>query len=88
MHFSNQQKVALLLRTWPLFDKSEKKQGRFTPGTNIPIKSPKDIQKSKTEYLLLLSWNIKEEIMKQEKNFLKNGGKFIVPFPSPRIISK
>ena len=61
-----------------------KKQGRFTPGTNIPIKSPKDIQKSKTEYLLLLSWNIKEEIMKQEK-FLKNGGKFIVPFPHQEL---
>ena len=69
------------------FDKSEKKQGCYTPGTNILVKSPKDIQKSKTEYLLLLSWNIKEEIMKQEKNFLKTGGKFIVPFPSPRIIS-
>lgn len=70
------------------FDKSEKKQGCYTPGTNILVKSPKDIQKSKTEYILLLSWNIKEEIMKQEKNFLKSGGKFIVPFPSPRIISK
>ena len=38
------------------------------------------------DYLLLLSWNLKKEIIKQEKNFVKNGGKFIIPFPSPKIL--
>ena len=70
------------------FDKSKLKQGCFTPGTNIKIKNPLDIKKSKTNYLLLLSWNIKDEIIKQEKKFLNDGGKFIIPFPSPRIITK
>jgi len=71
-----------------VFDKSKLKQGCFTPGTYIKIKNPLDIEKSKTNYLLLLSWNIKDEIIKQEKKFLNDGGKFIIPFPSPRIIIK
>ncbi|OUV61079.1 MAG: hypothetical protein CBC82_06990 [Cellvibrionales bacterium TMED122] len=70
-----------------VFDKSKLKQNCFTPGTLIKIKSPKEIKKIKTHYLLILSWNIKDEIMKQENNFLKKGGKFIIPFPHPRVIN-
>ncbi len=70
-----------------VFDKSKLKHNCFTPGTLIKIKSPSDIKKTKIHYLLILSWNIKDEIMKQENNFLKNGGKFIVPFPRPRVIN-
>ncbi len=68
------------------FDKSKLKQNCFTPGTYIKVKSPSEINKIKPDYLLLLSWNIKDEILKQEKKFLKNGGKFIIPFPSPKIL--
>ena len=70
-----------------VFDKSKLKQNCFTPGTLIKIKSPKEIQKTIVHYLLILSWNIKDEIMKQENNFLKDGGKFITPFPKPRVIN-
>ena len=70
-----------------VFDKSKLKQGRFTPGTNIKIIDPRYISNKNIDYLLILSWNIKKEIMKQEKEFLKNGGKFIIPFPKPRIIN-
>ena len=70
------------------FDKSKLKQGCLTPGTQIKVKDPKDIKKTDIQYLLLLSWNLKKEIIKQEKNFIKKGGKFIVPFPSPKIIKK
>ena len=70
-----------------VFDKSKLKQGRFTPGTNIKIKSPEKISKKNIDYLLILSWNIKKEIMKQEKLFRKKGGKFIIPFPKPKIIN-
>lgn len=70
------------------FDKSKLKQNCFTPGTNIKIKNPYEINKIKPDYLLLLSWNIKGEILKQEKKFIKNGGKFIIPFPSPKILTK
>ena len=70
-----------------VFDKSKLKQGLFTPGTNIEIKNPKFISRKNVDYLLILSWNIKEEIIKQEKKFLKEGGKFIIPFPQPKIIN-
>ncbi len=71
-----------------VFDKSKLKQGCFTPGTQIRIKSPSDIKKTNIQYLLLLSWNLKKEIIKQEKFFIQNGGKFIIPFPTPKIIKK
>ena len=70
------------------FDKNKLKQKCLTPGTYIKVKDPKEINKTKTEYLLLLSWNIKDEIFKQEREFIKKGGKFIIPFPSPRVINQ
>ena len=69
-----------------VYDKSKLKQGKYTPNTNIKIKDPKEITSKKIDYLLLLSWNIKKEILKQEKKFIKRGGKFIIPFPKPRIL--
>jgi SAM-dependent methyltransferase len=69
-----------------VYDKSVLKNKKFTPGTNIEINLPKKIDRKNIDYLLLLSWNIKKEILKQEKNFLKKGGKFIIPFPKPKII--
>jgi len=69
-----------------VFDKSKLKQGRFTPGTNIRIVDPKHISKKKVDYLIILSWNIKDEIIKQEKDFFRSGGKFIIPFPEPKIL--
>ena len=71
-----------------VFDKSKLKQGLFTPGTQIKIKNSQDIKKTNIDYLLLLSWNLKKEIIKQEKNFIKNGGQFIIPFPSPKILKR
>ena len=68
-----------------IYDKSKIKQGKYTPGTHIKIIDPKYINANKTNYLLLLSWNIAKEIAKQEKKFLKNNGKIIVPFPIPKI---
>jgi len=69
-----------------VFDKSKIKQNRYTPGTNIKILSPSLINRNNVDFLLILSWNIKNEIMEQEAKFRKNGGKFIIPFPNPRII--
>ena len=70
-----------------VFDKSKLKQGHFTPGTNIKVRDPKNISRKDIDYLLILSWNIKKEIIEQEKKFSKMGGKFIVPFPKPKIIN-
>ena len=66
--------------------KSKLKIGRFTPGTNVKIKDPKYISKKNVDYLIILSWNIKNEIVKQENRFFKNGGRFIIPFPKPQIL--
>ena len=43
----------------------------FTPGTNILVRNPKYISRKNTDYLIILSWNIKDEIIRQEKVFLK-----------------
>ena len=71
-----------------IFDKSKLKQNKFTLGSKIPIKDPKFIAKKNVDYLLLLSWNLKKEIIKQEKNFLEKGGRLIIPFPKPKVVSK
>ncbi len=71
-----------------VYDKSKLKQKRYTPGTNIKIENPNNIRKSRIDYLLVLSWNIIKEIMKQEAHFSRKGGKFIIPFPTPRILNK
>ena len=67
------------------FDRSKLKQKKFTPGTNIKIIDPSLINQLPVNYLLLLSWNLKKEILKQQKKFVSKGGKFIVPFHRPRI---
>ncbi len=69
------------------YDKSKLKQERYTPGTFIKIKKPSELRRKNIDYLLILSWNIKNEIIKQEKKFKQEGGKFIIPFPYPRIIN-
>ena len=68
------------------YDKSNLKKGRFTPGTNIKIHLPKYISRQNIDYMLLLSWNLRSEILKQEIQFLRQGGKFIITFPEPRVI--
>jgi len=65
-------------------DRNPYKQGKFLPGTHIPILHPDKIRKTKPDYVLILPWNIKEEIMKQLSYIDNWGGKFIVPIPEVR----
>jgi hypothetical protein len=67
-------------------DRNPKKQGLFTPGTHIPIFAPEKIFETKPDYVLILPWNIKEEIMEQMKHIRDWGGKFVVPIPEPIIL--
>jgi len=69
-----------------IFDKSKLKQNKFAPGSRIKVLDPSLISKNNVDYLILLTWNIKKEIAKQEKFFLSSNGKFITPFPIPKII--
>lgn len=66
-------------------DLNPNKQGLYLPGSHIPIKNPSEIKRTKPNYILILPWNIKEEIMKQ-LNFIKAwGGKFITVIPQIEI---
>lgn len=67
-------------------DRSPHKQGRFLPGTHLPIYHPDQIKKTRPEYVVLLPWNLKEEIMAQLQFIHEWGGKFIIPIPEPMII--
>ncbi len=67
-------------------EKSQLKIGMYTPGTHIPIYPDKKLMEDKPDYALLLSWNFADEIMKNLKDFSIQGGKFIIPFPNPRIV--
>lgn len=69
-----------------IVDKSELKQGLYTPGAHMLIYPPEKIYQEKPDYLLILSWNIADEIRKRLKNFHDAGGKFIIPVPKIKII--
>ena len=60
-------------------ENNSRKINKFTPGTHIKIVKDKLLEKSKIKYALLLSWNYKKFFIKNSK-FIKNGGKFILPF--------
>lgn len=68
-------------------ERSEAKFGLKTAGTNIPIKSEADMRRAQPDYLLVLPWHFIDEFKKREQDFLKSGGKFIVPCPRFEIIS-
>jgi len=66
-------------------DRSPHKQGKFLPGTHIPIYHPDKIRETCPDYLLILPWNIKEEVMEQMA-YIKNwGGRFVLPIPQVEI---
>lgn len=66
-------------------DRSPYKQGLYLPGTHIPIFHPDKIQETKPDYLLILPWNLKDEIMSQMAYIRDWGGKFIVPIPEVKV---
>ncbi len=68
-------------------DRNPYKQGKYTPGTHIPILAPERIRETKPDYLFILPWNLRDEIMSQMSFVRDWGGQFIVPIPKPRIIA-
>lgn len=61
------------------------KQGRFLPGTHIPIYHPDKIRETKPDYVVVLPWNLKDEIMEQLQFIREWGGRFVVPIPEVEI---
>ena len=66
-------------------DRSPHKQGRFLPGNHIPIYHPDRIKETKPDYVVILPWNLKDEIMAQLQFVREWGGRFIVPIPKATI---
>jgi hypothetical protein len=68
-------------------DRNPYKHGRFTPGTHIPIFAPERLRETRPDYVLILPWNLKDEIMAQHGYIRDWGGQFIVPIPQARVYS-
>jgi hypothetical protein len=67
-------------------DRNPYKQGKFLPGTHIPIYAPEEIEQQRPDYVFILPWNVKDEIVAQLAHIHEWGGRFIVPIPSPRVL--
>lgn len=67
-------------------DRSPHKQGLFLPGTRLPIYAPEVIDEVRPDYLLILPWNLEQEITRDLARIREWGGKFIVPIPTARVV--
>ncbi len=67
-------------------DRSALKQGTLTPGMHIPVLPVDAVLERQPDYLLILAWNFAEEVMRQQDEYRRRGGRFIVPIPIPRVV--
>ena len=67
-------------------DRSTVKQGYYTPGTHLLIRPPEALLEEMPDYVLLLTWNFAEEILAQQDEYRREGGRFIIPIPEVRVI--
>ena len=67
-------------------DRNPYKHGRFTPGMHIPIHPVEALDQARPDYVLILPWNLKDEIVQQMRHIGEWGGRFVVPIPSVHLI--
>jgi SAM-dependent methyltransferase len=68
-------------------DRNLHKQGLCMPGVHLLIRDPAALLDERPEYVLLLAWNFKDEIMRQQAEYRERGGRFVVPVPAPTVVS-
>jgi len=68
-------------------DKNVHKQGKYMPGVRIRIDEPEKLMEDRPDYVVILPWNFRDEIIRQQQAFLEAGGKFLVPIPDLEIVS-
>ena len=67
-------------------DRSPHKQGRFLPGTRIPVRAPVDLLAARPDFVFILPWNLRDEIVRQMEAIREWGGRFVVPIPTLRVL--
>jgi hypothetical protein len=68
-------------------DRNPRKQGRLVPGTRIPIHAPERLEETRPEYVVILPWNLRDEIARQLDHVREWGGRLVVPMPRVEVLS-
>ncbi len=69
-------------------DKNTHKHGKYMPGVRVPIDDPIRLMTDRPEYVMILPWNFRDEIVRQQQDYLNGGGRFVVPIPHLEIVEK
>jgi SAM-dependent methyltransferase len=67
-------------------DRNTHKQGKLMPGVHIPIRDTTALLEEQPDFVLLLAWNFKDEILRQQEEYRRRGGRFIIPIPKPEVV--
>jgi C-methyltransferase C-terminal domain len=68
-------------------DLNPDKQGKLLPGVRIPVEAPESLAQQGPDYCLLFAWNLADEIVAQQSEYLHRGGRFVAPVPAPRVVA-
>ncbi|HEX9859067.1 MAG TPA: class I SAM-dependent methyltransferase, partial [Paracoccaceae bacterium] len=69
-------------------DRNTHKQGKYMPGVRVRIDAPEKLKTDRPDYVMILPWNFRDEIIRQQQDFLNAGGRFVVPIPDLEIIGR
>ena len=67
-------------------DRNTWKQGKYMPGVHLPILAPEALLREQPDYVLILAWNFTAEIVAQQEEYRRRGGRFIRPVPYPEVL--